>query len=326
MDRRTFMSFAALAAGYGLRWTSADAQTSFPNGPIRVVVPYPPGGVVDVVARNWAEAMRRYGTIVIENISGGGGTIGAGNIVRSKADGQNILFGETGSLIISPSLVKPAPYDPIADFAPVSMLFSSDNLIVVNPNVPATTLAEFISYVKSPQNSVSYASAGTGTSTHLAGELFKQLTGASNMVHVPYRGSASALVDVMAGIVPMSTPNVSTQILDYHRAGKLRILAVCSSSRLKIAPEIPTASETLPGMIMRIVGGIVVPAKTPDAIVAQLADLNASAVKDERLVTSLSSAGLELRTDLSVAAARAFLKEESDRLRPIMKVAGIEPQ
>ncbi|MCK9918592.1 tripartite tricarboxylate transporter substrate binding protein [Microbacteriaceae bacterium K1510] len=324
MDRRAFLSFAALAAGYGL--TSAAAQTTFPNGPIRLVVPYPPGGVVDVVARNWAEAMRRYGTVVVENISGGGGTIGAGNIARSRADGQSILFGETGCLIISPSLLKPAPYDPIADFAPVSMLFSADNLIVVDPNLPVKTLAEFISYAKSPQNKVSYASAGIGTSTHLAGELFKQLTGASNIVHVPYRGAGPALVDVMAGIVPMCTPNVTTQILDYHRAGKLRILAVCSASRLKIAPEIPAATETLPGMIMRIVGGIVVPAKTPDTIVSQLAKMNETAVKDERLVMSLNNAGLELRTDLSAATARAFLKEESDRLLPIMKVAGIQLQ
>lgn len=324
MDRRAFLSFAALAAGYGL--TSAAAQTTFPNGPIRLVVPYPPGGVVDVVARNWAEAMRRYGTVVVENISGGGGTIGAGNIARSRADGQSILFGETGCLIISPSLLKPPPYDPIADFAPVSMLFSADNLIVVDPNLPVKTLAEFISYAKSPQNKVSYASAGIGTSTHLAGELFKQLTGASNIVHVPYRGAGPALVDVMAGIVPMCTPNVTTQILDYHRAGKLRILAVCSASRLKIAPEIPAATETLPGMIMRIVGGIVVPAKTPDTIVSQLAKMNETAVKDDRLVMSLNNAGLELRTDLSVATARAFLKEESDRLLPIMKVAGIQLQ
>lgn len=324
MDRRAFLSFAALAAGYGL--TSAAAQTTFPNGPIRLVVPYPPGGVVDVVARNWAEAMRRYGTVVVENISGGGGTIGAGNVVRSRADGQSILFGETGCLIISPSLLKPAPYDPIADFAPVSMLFSADNLIVVDPNLPVKTLAEFISYAKSPGNKVSYASAGIGTSTHLTGELFKQLTGASNIVHVPYRGAGPALVDVMAGIVPMCTPNVTTQILDYHRAGKLRILAVCSSSRLKIAPEIPAATETLPGMIMRIVGGIVVPAKTPDAIVSQLGRMNETAIKDERLVMSLDHAGLELRTDVSVAAARAFLKEESDRLLPIMKMAGIQPQ
>lgn len=324
MDRRAFLSFAALAAGYGL--TSAAAQTAFPNGPIRLVVPYPPGGVVDVVARNWAEAMRRYGTVVVENISGGGGTIGAGNIARSRADGQSILFGETGCLIISPWLLKPAPYDPIADFAPVSMLFSADNLIVVNPNLPVKTLAEFISYAKSPENKISYASAGIGTSTHLAGELFKQLTGASNIVHVPYRGAGPALVDVMAGVVPMCTPNVTTQILDYHRAGKLRILAVCSASRLKIAPEIPAAAETLPGMIMRIVGGIVVPVKTPDTIVSQLGKMNETAVKDERLVMSLDHAGLELRTDLSVAAARAFLKEESDRLLPIMKAAGIQAQ
>jgi len=326
MDRRTFMGFAALAAGYGLRCTSATAQTNFPNGPVRLVVPYPPGGVVDVVARNWAEAMRRYGTVVVENVSGGGGTIGAATVARSRADGQTVLFGETGCLIISPSLLKPAPYDPIADFAPVSMLFSADNLIVVNPDLPVKTLAEFISYAKAPENKVAYASAGIGTSTHLTGELFKQLTGASNIVHVPYRGAGPALVDVMAGIVPMCTPNVTTQILDYHRAGKLRILAVCSAARLKIAPEIPTASETLPGMIMRIVGGVIVPAKTPDTIVSQLAQMNQAAVKDERLVMSLNNAGLELRTDLSVAAAREFLKQESDRLHPIMKMAGIQAQ
>jgi tripartite-type tricarboxylate transporter receptor subunit TctC len=325
MDRRSFLGFFAMASGYVSCPTSALAQVAFPNGPIRLVVPYSPGGVVDVAARNWAEVMRRYGTVVVENLPGGGGTIGAGNIVRSKPDGQNILFGETGSLIISPSLLKPAPYDPIADFAPVSMLFTSDNLIVVNPNIPATTLAEFISYVKTTKDAVSYASAGTGTSTHLAGELFKQLTQTLNIVHVPYRGSGPALVDVMAGVVPMCTPNVTTQILDFHRNGKLRILAVCSSNRLKIAPEIPTASETLPGMVMRIVGGIVVPAKTPDSTIAQLSTMNETAARDDRLVKTLEQAGLELRADLSASGARAFLKEERDRLLPIMQAAGIQP-
>lgn len=327
MHRRTFLQLsAALAGGYGVRPLSVAAQSKYPSSPIHLVVPYPPGGVVDLVARHWAEQMKRASTVVVENFAGGGGTIGAGGVARDRPDGYNLLFGETSCLIISPALMKKPPYNPVKDFSPISMIFTSSTSIVVHPSLPVTNLSEFIKYAKANQNKLSYASAGTGTVTHLAGELFKQLTDTPHMLHVPYRGAGPALIDVMAGVVPVTTPNVTSQVLSFHRSGKIRILAVCSPTRLKAAPEIPTASETLPGMVMQLTGGILAPAATPAPIITQLADLTGQIAKEAVFQKALEVSGLDLRSELSPAAAKAFLTQERARLLPIMRTAGLEPK
>lgn len=327
MHRRDLLRLtAALTAGYLARPSLAFAQSKYPSRPIRLVVPYPPGGVVDVVARQWADKMKRLGTVVVENQAGGGGTIGASAVARGNADGYNLLFGETSCLIISPSLMKQPPYDPVKDFSPISMIFTSSTSIVVHPSIPATNLQEFITFAKANQDKISYASAGAGTVTHLAGELFKQLIGTPHILHVPYRGAGPAIIDVMAGVVPMSTPNITSQILSFHRAGKLRILAVCAPARLKAAPEIPAASEVLPGMIMQLNGGVQAPAATPASIVAELAKATAEIAKDPDFDKALQVSGLELRSDLTPAGAKSFLTQERQRLLPIMHSAGLEPQ
>jgi len=327
MRRRDVIRLGAgLLAGRLVCPSPVLAQNNYPSSPIRLVVPYPPGGVVDVVARQWAEKMKRVGTVVVENLAGGGGTIGAGGVARGRADGYNLLFGETSCLIISPALMKKPPYDPLKDFSPVSMIFTSSTSIVVHPSVPATNLAEFINYAKANQEKISYASAGTGTVTHLAGELFKQLIDAPRILHVPYRGAGPALIDVMAGVVPMTTPNITSQILSFHRAGKVRILAVCAPNRLKAAPEIPAANEVLPGMVMQLTGGVVAPAATPAPIVTQLADMTSQIAKEAEFQSALEASGLEIRSDLTPAAAKTFLAQEHDRLLPIMRSAGLEPQ
>ena len=183
------------------------------------------------MARIWADRMRPFGTIVIENQGGGGGTIGAASVAHAKPDGYTLLFGDTSSQIIAPYLLLRPPYDGLKDFVAVSMMATSSTAVVVNPKVPATNLDEFIKYAQDNQARLSYASAGTGTVTHLAGELFKQLTKTPAILHVPYRGAGPGLIDVISGVVPMMTPNVTSQVLDFHRAGNLRILAVCAPAR-----------------------------------------------------------------------------------------------
>jgi len=328
MRRRDFLgAAAALAAEPLLRRTSALAQAPYPSAAIRVVVPYPPGGVVDVVARHWADSIKRsLGTVVIENQAGGGGTIGASAVVRSQPDGHTLLFGETSCLIIAPALMATPPYDPVKNFAPVSMVATSSTSIVVHPSVPATTLQEFISYAKTNQDKISYGSAGTGTVTHLAGESFKQLIGTSGILHVPYRGAGPALVDVMAGVVPMTTPNITGQILDLHRTGKVRILAVCAPQRLKAAPDIPAANETLPGLVIQLTCGVVAPAGTPEPVISRLADATSQTVKSAEFEKALQTSGLEPRSDPSPAGAREFLVKEREHLLPIMRTAGLQPQ
>ena len=195
MRRRDFIRLGArlgtgLAAIYAAGPTAASAQ-SYPARPVKLVVPYPPGGVVDVVARHWAEKAGSIigGSFVVENQAGGGGTLGAGAVKRASADGHTLLFGETSCLIIAPYLSAQPPYDPQKDFSAISLVATSSTSIIVHPSVPVKNLAEFITYAKANQEQLSYGSAGAGTVTHLAGELFKQLIGAPKITHVPYRGA-----------------------------------------------------------------------------------------------------------------------------------------
>ena len=327
MNRRDCIRWGGAASAALLLGSRSFAQTKYPQGPIRLVVPYAPGGVVDSVARHWAERMKApLGTVVIDNRSGAGGTIGANVVAHAAPDGQTLLFGDTSSQIIAPYLMINQPYDTAKDFAAVSMIATSSTAIVVHPSVPATTLEEFIKYAKTSGRQLSYASAGTGTSTHLAGELFKQLIDKPDILHVPYRGGGPGLIDLIAGVVPMMTPVITSQVLGFHRAGQVRILAVCAPARLKAAPDIPAAVETLPGLSVQLTIGVLAPAGTSQSIVDQVAAANVKAMQDPDFDRLLEASGLEARSDLGPAAAKAFLIAEREHLVPIIKAAGLQPQ
>lgn len=304
----------------------ALAQSKYPARPIRLIVPYAPGGVVDVVARNWAERIKAtLGTVVVENQGGGGGTIGASAVAHAAVDGYTLLFGDTSSQIIAPYLMLDPPYDTVKDFAPVSMIATSSTAIVVHPSVPVKNLEEFIKYAQNHQKKLSYASAGAGTVTHLAGELFKQLTNTPDILHVPYRGAGPGLIDLVANVVPMMTPNVTGQVLNFHHTGDLRILAVCAPARLKAAPEIPAAVETVPGLVAELNCGVLAPAGTAQPIIDQISDATTAVMKHPDFGLALQAAGLETRSDASPVGARAFLASERQRLIPILKAAGLQP-
>ena len=329
MHRRTLFKRVERRCSLSLcRAASPLLQSKYPARPIRLIVPYAPGGVVDTVARNWAQRMKGpLGTVVIENQGGGGGTIGASaRRSRGSSTDYTLLFGDTSCQIIAPYLMVDPPYDTVKDFAPVSMIATSSTAVVVHPSVPAKTLDEFVKYAVSHQKKLSYASAGAGTVTHLAGEMFKQLTNTPDILHVPYRGAGPGLIDLIANVVPMMTPNVTGQVLSYHRNGDLRILAVCAPARLKAAPEIPAAVETLPGLVAGLTCGVLAPAKTPQPIIAQIADATADVMKQPDFEMALRAAGLETRSDASPAGAQTFLDSERQRLIPIIKAAGLEPQ
>ncbi len=328
MDRRDCIRWggAALVASLspGMR---ALAQSKYPASTIRLVVPYAAGGVVDAVARTWAEKMKApLGTVIIENQGGGGGVIGASAVAHARLDGYTLLFGDTSCQIIAPYLMLHPPYDAVRDFAAISMIATSSTAIVVHPSVPARTLGEFIEYARNNQKKLSYASAGAGTVTHLAGELFKQLSKTPDILHVPYRGAGPGLIDLIAGVVPMMTPNVTSQVLNFHRTGDLRILAVCAPTRLKAAPEIPAAVETLPELVAGLTCGVLARAGTPQPIIAQIADVTADVIKQPDFDLALQVAGLEARADASPAAAEAFLIAERQRLIPIIEAAGLQRQ
>ena len=189
-------------------------------------MPFSPGGATDVVGRLWAERMKaKFGTVVIENKGGGGGVIGATEVARSTPNGETLLFGNTSTQVIIPAIADKPPYDPVKDFQAVYIMAISPTCIVVHELVPAQTLKEFIDYAKANPTKLSYGSAGAGTMTNLSGELFKELIGVPDITHIPYKGSAPGVTDLACGHIPMMTPNVGGPLLQFHRTGKVRILA-----------------------------------------------------------------------------------------------------
>jgi tripartite-type tricarboxylate transporter receptor subunit TctC len=326
MNRRDVLASGAAAVATGLTPFSALAQDKFPTHPIRLLVPFSAGGVVDLIGRQWAERIKPHlGTVVVENQGGGGGTIAAGDIARAQPDGYNLLLGNTSIMVLNPAIMPKVPYDPIKDFAPISILAISASGIMIHPSVPAKTLQEFIPYAKANASKLSYGSAGAGTMTQLAGELFKQLIGAPEITHVPYRGAGPSISDLVSGHIQMATINVTGQLLDLHKAGKIRILAVTSPQRLKGAPDIPTAVESgMPKMIAQLFTGLFAPAKTPKPIIDQIYRASQEVMTDPEMQKALVESGLEPITDSSPEKVVAFMQEEVERWTPVVKAAGLK--
>ncbi|MPZ37359.1 MAG: tripartite tricarboxylate transporter substrate binding protein [Rhizobiales bacterium] len=302
------------------------AQGKYPDRPIKLIVPFSAGGVVDAVGRQFAERIRPHlGTIVVENLGGAGGTIGMGETARAKPDGYTLGLGNTSTMIINPTIMPKVPYDPAKDFAPISILAVSASGIIVHPSVPAKTLKEFIAYAKANQEKMSYGSAGAGTMTHLAGELFKHLTKTPKIVHVPYKGAGPSINDLVGGAVQYGTINITGQLLQLHDSGKVRILAVASEDRLKGAPKIPTAVEAgLPNMIATLFTGLVAPAGTPKPILDQVYQATQKVMQDPAMQKALIEQGLEPIVGSSPDKMRAFLKEEKERWGPVLEAAGLK--
>jgi tripartite-type tricarboxylate transporter receptor subunit TctC len=262
MNRRNIFVFGlALISARIMALGPTFAQSNYPQRPIRLVVPFPPGGVQDAVGRPWADKMKSLlGTIVIENIGGAGASLGTAAVARAEPDGYTLLLGNSSGLVINSIAASRITYDPMRDFEAISLLAVNGFAIVVNPSLPVRTLREFIEYAKSNPGKLSYGSAGVGSLNHLTGELFKSLVGTPDIVHVPYRGGGPAITDLISGHVPMVVPVVTGQVLELHQSGKLRMLAVTSPARLPAAPEIPTMAEAgLPGLVSQGFSGLFAP-------------------------------------------------------------------
>jgi tripartite-type tricarboxylate transporter receptor subunit TctC len=292
--------------------------------PTRLIVPFSPGGATDVVGRLWAERMRPVlGTVVVENRGGGGGVIGAQEVVRSQPDGHTFLMGNTSTQVILPVAMTPPPYDPLKDFSSIYILCMAPNSIVVHESVPVHTLQELIAYAKANPGKLSYGSAGTGTITNLTGELFKQLIGAPDIVHIPYKGSAPGVTDLASGHIPMMTPNIGGPLLAFHRAGKIRILAITWTERIKAAPDIPTAIEAgLPGMVAANLNGVFAPAGVPASLVGDVAGATRAAMNDEQFTKPMIDSGFEPLTDSGPVAAAQLVRDEIARWTPVIKASG----
>ena len=221
MHRRDLLtrSLAALST-LPMAMRRAAAQSKYPERPIRLVIPFPPGGVYDAVGRPWADRVKSsLGTVVVENIGGAGGSLGAAAVARSPSDGYTLLLGGGGALVLTPIASSRPPFDPVRDFEPIALLITTGLAIVVHPSLPVKTLAELIDYARINPGKLSYGSAGVGSMNQLTGELFKSLSGAADIVHVPYKGAGPAITDLISGQIPIATPNVTAQILELHHAG-----------------------------------------------------------------------------------------------------------
>ena len=326
MHRRDVLAFGlASVSTAALRALPASAQTTYPERPIRLVVPRAAGGVVDVVARLWAErAKPQLGGIVIENQGGGGGTIAAIAVARAAGDGYTLLAGTTSELVINPVIMSQPSYDPIKDLVPISITAISVSSLMVHESVPARTLQELIAYARANPGTLSYGSAGTGTPAHLCGELFKTLAGLPDIVHVPYKGAAPGLADFFSGHIPMMTASISPPVLDMHRAGKIRILVAGTNRRLAGAPDIPISTDVgFPDLITQQFMGLFAPAGTQKQIIEQIAGLTREITADKDFQNKLVQAGFEPVTDSGPQATATYVHEELVRWTPLLKASGL---
>ncbi len=307
---------------------SPTLAQNYPTQPIKLIVPFPPGGVNDAVARPFADRFNKVlGNMVIENRGGAGGTIGGTAVARAEPDGYTLLLGSGATHLVGPLITPTKTYDPVKDFRPIAILSVSGLGITTHPSLPVKTLKELLAYAKANPGALSYGSAGVGSATHLGAELFKSLINDQSIAHVPYRGGGPALADLASGQIKLAFLNVSGQLISLHKAGNIRILAVTSAARNAGAPDIETAVEAgLPGMVAINFAGLFAPAGTPDAIIARLAEAARKVMADAELRDLYDKAGLEVSGEDTPAKAAKFIDEEIARWSPVIRAINLKAQ
>jgi tripartite-type tricarboxylate transporter receptor subunit TctC len=325
MRRRDLLALGAVALPAVALARTALAQSKYPDRPIRLIVPFAPGGLYDSTARPWAESVKPHlGTIVIENIGGGGSSLGAAAVARAQPDGYTILLGGTPALVVNPIASTRLPYHPIKDFEPIAILGYNPTLIDVHPDLPIRTLKELAGYAKANAGRLSFGSSGTGSMNHLVGERFKSLTG-TDIPHVPYRGAGPAMTDLISGHIPMLVQSASAQAFEMHNSGKLRILAVTSAARIATAPDIPTVADAgFPELTSQNFIGLYGPKGTPTAIVEQIAEAWRRAVADKELQRLFSSAGFTPDFESTPKKAEKLLADEIAYWTPVIRAIGLK--
>lgn len=319
---RVFIVFIASIANVSA--VSAQSQP-YPNKPIKIISPFATGGIADtfsrVVGQGLSESLGQ--PVVVENKTGGGGNIGADFVAKAPADGYTLVMGNIGSHAVNPYLMKNMPYDPLKDFEPVAYVLDAEGLLVVNPTIPVKNVTELIAYVKARPGQVSYGSGGMGTTSHLAGELFKSLAKV-DMTHIPYKGNAPAITDLIGGQTQVMFATMPT-VLPYVKTDKLKALAVIGSSRASSLPDLPTVAETLPGFDVSNWIGIFAPAGTPKPIINKL---NAEIIKimqQPAVQKRLETEGAKFKP-MTPEAFGVFQKNEALKWAKTIKDSGIKPE
>ena len=298
----------------------ASAQQSYPTKPIRLVVPFPPGGGTDILARQVANKLteRLKWNIVVDNRSGAGGNIGIEAAAKSPPDGYTIVMGQTSNLAINPSLYSKLPYDPVKDLMPISLVASFPIAITVSAKAPHKTLGEVIAAAKAKPNEITFASSGNGTVAHLTGELLQRAAGVK-MTHIPYKGAAQAFPDLIGGRVNMFMSSLETA-LPQVKAVTVRAIAVTSTKRTPALPDVPTVSETYKGFESMTWFGILAPAKTPQAIVTRLSEEITKVLQLPDVREHMSAGGGEVKP--GPAEFAAVLKADLAKWTKIVKESG----
>ena len=312
-----------LIAGAATAAVSAFALgQTFPAKPITIIVPFPPGGVTDPVARQVGQRLAENvkQPVIVDNKPGASGIIASEYVKKQPADGYTVLFAFTGSHAVNPSLYTKLPYDPQKDFQPVTLIINTPHILVVPADSPAKSVADLVAMAKSKPAGLTFASQGIGAGGHLLGEMFKAQT-KTNLAHVPYKGSAPALTDMLAGRVDLFFDAMVTS-LPYVKDGKLRALAIANKTRSKLLPDVPTMAEAgLPGVEMDQWFGMMVPAGTPPAVVAKLNEEFIKAVRSPDIEKSLTERGLDVVTSTPDQFA-AQIKTDTAALGKVVKESG----
>lgn len=321
LRRSLILPFFAVAA-LTLACAGASAQ-SYPAKPIRLVVPYPPGGPLDIMARaigqKLTEAWKQ--PVVVDNRAGAGGNIGADLVAKSPADGYTLLMGAVATHAINPSLYSKIPYDPVKDFTPVALVAQVPNILVINPSVPAKSVRELIALARAKPGYLNFGSGSTGSTGHLAGELFNTMAGVQ-MVHIPYKGAAPAMADLLSGQVQLMFDNLANALPNV-KAGRLRALAVTTLARSAAMPDLPTVAESgLPGFDLTTWFGLMVPAGTPPEIVARLNAEIVRALNAKDMRERLQKMGAEPPADNTPEHFAAFIGTEAAKYAKVVKDSG----
>lgn len=304
------LSTATVASGQ-------EPKSTYPTRPIRLIATYGPGSSIDIIARIVAQSLTKQmgQTVVVENKPGAGGDLGTDFVAKAPADGYTLGFASAGPITVNPNARKKMPYDPAKDLAPVALLGTGPNVILVNPSLPVNTVQELISYIKANPDKVAYGSAGIGTSNHIAGELF-QYESKTKILHVPYKGNSEAITDAIGGRIQMVISGVPP-ILSFVKSGQLRALAVADVKRSELLPEVPTIKEAgLPGAESVAWYGVVAPAGTPEEVLQRLNEEFGKAVNTPEVKTKLSNMGIDVKA-ISREAFGNQMADESARFKAL---------
>jgi len=306
--------------------TAIQGPAGYPSRPIRLIVPFPPGGSTDILARALGDRLAQGlgQPVVIDNRPGAGGSIGAEAVARAAPDGYTLMMGHLGTLAVNPSIYKSLPYDPVKSFAPVSLMAIVPSVLVVNPSLPVASAAELIAYARTHPGKLAYGSAGSGSTSHLTTEYFKLVTG-TDILHVPYKGVGPMLTDLVSGQLSMGL-NGAPAVMQHVNAGRLRALAVTSLKRLEALPQVPTLDEAgVHGFDASGWYGVVAPAGTAQPIVARLNGEIGKAMRTPELRSRLDSEGA-LPAPGTPEEFATFIRAEIARWAAVLKRAGVPAQ